>query len=72
MAVHHEKSTKLHHWRAFELEAREAIIRREEDRLVIEPVKSKGLLETLASLPTLEEDFPEVDADLPELDAVEL
>lgn len=58
--------------REFELDAQEAIIRREDDRLVIEPVRRKNLLATLATLPVLEEDFPDVDAGLLELDAVDL
>ncbi|MCS6787045.1 MAG: AbrB/MazE/SpoVT family DNA-binding domain-containing protein, partial [Thiobacillaceae bacterium] len=47
--------------REFELDADEALIRREEDRLVIEPVRRQGLLATLAALPVIEEDFPDVD-----------
>lgn len=58
--------------REFELDAEEAIIRREADRLVIEPVRRKGLLATLAALPVIEEDFPDVDAGLLELDDVDL
>jgi len=58
--------------REFELDTQEAIIRQEEGRLVIEPVRKKGLLATLATLQTLDEDFPDLDAGLPELDAVEL
>lgn len=58
--------------REFELDAEEAIIRREDDRLVIEPVRKKGLLATLASLPVLNDDFPDIDKDMPPLDDVEL
>ncbi|MEW5890464.1 MAG: AbrB/MazE/SpoVT family DNA-binding domain-containing protein [Pseudomonadota bacterium] len=58
--------------REFELDAKEAIMRREDDRLVIEPVRRMGLLATLASLPTLDEDFPDVDAGLPAVDGVDL
>ena len=43
--------------REYELDAEEAIIRREDDRLVIEPVRKQGLLATLAKLPILDEDF---------------
>ncbi|MGZ5052019.1 MAG: antitoxin [Methylobacter sp.] len=46
--------------REFELEGSEAIIRKEEGRLVIEPVKQKSLKDLLATLPTLDEDFPEI------------
>ncbi|NBQ68056.1 MAG: AbrB/MazE/SpoVT family DNA-binding domain-containing protein [Nitrosomonadaceae bacterium] len=46
--------------RDFELEGTEAIIRKEGDKLIIEPVKKKSLKELLPLLPTLDEDFPEV------------
>ncbi|MDW8323167.1 MAG: AbrB/MazE/SpoVT family DNA-binding domain-containing protein [Burkholderiales bacterium] len=58
--------------REFELDADEALIRREEDRLVIEPVRRQGLLATLAALPVIEEDFPDVDTGLLALDDVVL
>lgn len=45
--------------REFELEGKEAIIRKEGDRLIIEPVKQKKLKDLLATLPALDEDFPE-------------
>ena len=50
--------------REFELEGTEAIIHKEGDKLIIEPVKKKSLKALLASLPTLDEDFPEI-VDLP-------
>jgi antitoxin VapB len=50
--------------REFELEGSEAIIYKEGERLIIEPLRKKGLRELLASLSPLEEDFPEVD-DMP-------
>lgn len=58
--------------REFELDAEEAIIRKEDDRLVIEPVRKKGLLATLATLPALDEDFPDIDKGLLPLDNAEL
>ena len=58
--------------REFELDADTAIIRREDDRLVIEPVRKKGLLATLASLTAIEEDLPDIDSGLPPLDDVNL
>lgn len=54
--------------REFELEGKEAIIRKEGGRLIVEPVKKGQLLTLLASLPVLDEDFPDVDVDLPPLD----
>jgi antitoxin VapB len=58
--------------REFELEGDEAILRKEGDRLIIEPVRKGHLLNLLAGLEPLEEDFPDVDADLPALDVVEV
>ena len=56
----------------FELDADSAVIRREDDRLIIEPVRKKGLLATLATLPDIQEDFPDIDSSLPPLDDVRL
>ena len=51
--------------REFELAATEAMIRREEERLIIEPLPSRrSLLETLETLDPLDETFPNVDASL--------
>lgn len=58
--------------REFELDTDEAVIYREDDRLVIEPVRRKGLLATLATLHDLEEEFPDVDSGLGVLDDVRL
>lgn len=56
----------------FEMEGDEAIIRREGDRLIVEPVRKGRLLALLATLEPLEEHFPDVDETLPPLDDVEL
>ena len=58
--------------REFELEGVEAVLRKEGDRLIIEPVRKGRLLALLASLEPLEEGFPDVDEDLAPLDEVEL
>ena len=58
--------------REFEMDAEEAIIRREDDRLVIEPIRKQGLLATLSKLPALNEAFPDVDGGLTPLDDVPL
>ena len=50
--------------REFELPGDEAIMRKEGERLIIEPASPKSLLKVLASLATLDEDFPPV-RDLP-------
>lgn len=56
--------------REFELPGDEAIMRKEDDRLIIEPAKPKTLLAVLATLQPLDEEFPP----MPELpaDPVEL
>lgn len=59
--------------REFELEGDEAVLRKEGDRLIIEPVRRGRLLVLLASLEPLEEPgVPDVDDDLPPLDDVAL
>jgi antitoxin VapB len=50
--------------REFELPGEEAIMRKEGDRLIIEPAKPKSLLALLATWEPLEEDFPPIE-DLP-------
>jgi antitoxin VapB len=52
--------------REFELPGEEAIIRKDGDRLVIEPIRRKSLLEVLATLSPLDEDFAPIDDLLPE------
>lgn len=54
--------------REFELEGEEAIIHKEGDRLIVEPVRRGKLLALLATLEPLEEAFPDVDEDLLPLD----
>jgi antitoxin VapB len=50
--------------REFELPGEEAIIRKDGQRLIIEPAPPKSLLAVLAALPTLDEEFPPIE-DLP-------
>jgi len=50
--------------REFELEGTEAIIHKEGDKLIIEPVRKKSLTVVLAALSPVDEDFPEI-IDLP-------
>ncbi|HET6628583.1 MAG TPA: AbrB/MazE/SpoVT family DNA-binding domain-containing protein [Woeseiaceae bacterium] len=56
--------------REFELEGNEAVLRREGDRLIVEPVRKGRLLALLSTLEPLDEPFPNVDEDLPPLDDV--
>jgi antitoxin VapB len=52
--------------REFELPGDEAIMRKEGDRLVIEPAPPRSLLAVLASLAPLEESFPDIDDPAPD------
>ena len=45
----------------FELPGDEAIMHRDGDRLVIEPVRKRGLVALLKSMKPLEDPFPEID-----------
>ncbi|MGD8914332.1 MAG: AbrB/MazE/SpoVT family DNA-binding domain-containing protein [Candidatus Thiodiazotropha sp.] len=54
--------------REFELEGNEAILRKEGDRLILEPIRKGRLLALLDTLEPLNEPFPDVDEDLPPLD----
>lgn len=58
--------------REFELEGEEALIHKEGDRLIVEPIRKGRLLALLASLDSLTEPFPDIDDDLPPLDDVQL
>lgn len=58
--------------REFELEGDEAIIRKEGDKLIVEPIRKGRLLALLATLEPLDEPFPDVDEALPPLDDVML
>jgi antitoxin VapB len=49
----------------FELPGDEAIMHRDGDRLVIEPVRRRGLVALLKTMKPLEEDFPEIDDPVP-------
>jgi len=50
--------------REFEIDGDEAILHKEGDRLIVEPVRRGGLLAMLATLEPLEDDFPDIDGDL--------
>jgi antitoxin VapB len=56
--------------REFELPGEDAIMRKEGDRLIIEPVPPRSLLSLLATLEPIDEDFPPF-SDLP-IDDVDL
>jgi antitoxin VapB len=49
----------------FELPGDEAIMHRDGDRLVIEPVRKRGLVALLRSMKPIDERFPEIDDPAP-------
>ena len=49
----------------FELPGSEAIMHRDGDRLVIEPVRKRGLIALLKSMQPVEDAFPEIDDPVP-------
>jgi antitoxin VapB len=49
----------------FELPGDEAIMHRDGDRLVIEPVRKRGLIALLKTMKPLEEDFSEIEDSVP-------
>jgi antitoxin VapB len=49
----------------FELPGDEAVMHRDGDRLVIEPVRKRGLLALLKAMKPVEERFPEIDDPVP-------
>ncbi len=58
--------------REFELEGDEALIRKEGERLIVEPVRKGRLLTLLSTLEPVDEAPPDVDEDLSQLDDVAL
>ena len=58
--------------REFELEGDEAILRKEGDRLIVEPLRKGRLLALLRSLAPMKESLPDVDEELPPLDDTKL
>ncbi len=52
--------------REFELPGEDAILRKDGDRLILEPVRKRSLLALLATLEPLDEEFPEIDDPPPE------
>ena len=67
-----DRSQTLRIRRGLELESDEAIIHKEGDRLIVEPVGTGRLLALLATLKPLDETFPDADKAVPLLDDTEL
>jgi antitoxin VapB len=58
--------------REFELAGDEAILRKEGDRLILEPVRKGKLLALLKKLKPIETEIPDIDEDLPSLDEINI
>jgi len=58
--------------REFTLSTNEVILRKENGYLIIKPITKPSLLQVLATLPILDEDFPNIDENLPPLEDVEV
>ena len=58
--------------RDMEMNADEALLRRDGNCLVLEPVSASPLLDLLATLKPIEDDFPDVDAGLKAVEDVRL
>lgn len=56
----------------FELEGKEAIIRKEGNKLIIEPIKKMDIIELLSTWEPMDEDFPDVDRQLLPPDEIDL
>jgi antitoxin VapB len=56
----------------FTLSSDQVYLRKDGDRLVIEPVQTRSLLALLKTLPNIEAEFPNVDSDLLPLDGIQL
>lgn len=54
----------------FELPGDEAIMRRDGEKLVIEPVRKRGLLALLETMKPVDEEFPQIDDPVPEPERV--
>jgi antitoxin VapB len=54
----------------FELPGNEVIMHRDGERLVIEPVRKRGLVALLKSMKPLDENFPEIEDPVPEQESL--
>jgi antitoxin VapB len=61
---HNGRNQTLNIPHAFEMPSNDVVIRRDGERLIIEPFKKRSLLELLATLENIEEDLPNVDEGL--------
>ncbi|MGK7898650.1 MAG: antitoxin [Xenococcus sp. (in: cyanobacteria)] len=56
----------------FTLSGTKVLLRKEGDRLVIEPIPANSLLSLLSTLQDISDDFPDIDKGLPPLDEITL
>ncbi|MEI6332404.1 MAG: hypothetical protein WCP16_24440 [Pseudanabaena sp. ELA645] len=68
---HNGRNQTLNIPHAFEMPSNDVVIRKEGERLIIEPFKKRSLLELLATLPDIDGDFPNVDEGLLTLDDIQ-
>ena len=69
---HNGRNQTLNIPHAFEMPSNDVMIRKEGERLIIEPFKKRSLLELLATLGDIDEDFPNIDEGLIPLDDIQL
>jgi antitoxin VapB len=68
---HNGRNQTLNIPHAFEMPSNDVVIRRDGEKLIIEPFKKRSLLELLATLKDIDEDFPNVDDGLVPLDNIQ-
>ncbi len=56
----------------FELDCDEAVIHKEGDRLIVNPLRKGKLLSALSNLKPIDEAFPDIKSNLPALDNVNI
>jgi antitoxin VapB len=69
--LHNGRNQTLNIPHAFEMPSNDVVIRRDGERLIIEPLKKRSLLELLATLEDIDEDFPNIDDGLIPLDNIQ-
>jgi antitoxin VapB len=68
---HNGRNQTLNIPHAFEMPSNDVVIRKEGESLIIEPFKKRSLLELLATLPDIDEDFHNIDEGLLLLDDIQ-
>lgn len=68
---HNGRNQTLNIPHAFEMPSNDVVIRKEGEKLIIEPFKKRSLLELLATLPDIDEDFPDIDQRLLPIDDIQ-